>query len=89
VSVNAITQYVHFGQDYVRNQSDYKAISQNVMHSTMGIIDRFYSNVDDLEKRNRIDSMFNNKCDGEVVQQEYKYFLDYMAWKQSKEFDNN
>jgi len=41
-----------------KTQEDYKAISQNVMHSTTGITDQFYSNMDDDMKKKRIDSMF-------------------------------
>ena len=50
--------HVHYGQAHSRTQEDYKAISQNVMHSTTGITDKFYSNMDDEIKKNRIDSMF-------------------------------
>jgi integrase len=51
--------HVHYGQAHSRTQEDYKAISQNVMHSTTGITDQFYSNMDDEKKKNRIDSIFN------------------------------
>jgi hypothetical protein len=50
--------HVHYGQSFSKTQEDYKAISQNVMHSTTGITDQFYSNMDDEMKKNRIDSMF-------------------------------
>jgi len=48
----------HFGQAYSKTQEDYKAISQNVMHSSTGITDQFYSNMDDDMKKERIDAMF-------------------------------
>lgn len=49
--------HVHFGQAHSKTQEDYKAVSQNVMHSTTGITDQFYSNMDDDVKResNRFD----------------------------------
>ncbi len=50
--------HVHFGQAHSKTQEDYKAVSQNVMHSTTGITDQFYSNMDDDVKKDRIDSMF-------------------------------
>jgi len=31
----------------IKTQEDYKAISQNVMHTTTGITDQFYSNIDE------------------------------------------
>ena len=34
--------------------TDYKAVSMNVMHSSMEIIDQFYSNLDDAEIKERI-----------------------------------
>lgn len=50
--------HVQYGQAHSKTQEDYKAISQNVMHSSTGITDQFYSNTDDDMKKNRIDSMF-------------------------------
>jgi integrase len=51
--------HVHYGQAHSKTQEDYKAVSQNVMHSTTGITDQFYSNMDDDMKKSRIDSMFS------------------------------
>ena len=50
--------HVHYGQAHSKTQEDYKAISQNVMHSSTGITDQFYSNMDDEMKKERIDSLF-------------------------------
>lgn len=50
--------HVHFGQAHSKTQEDYKAVSQNVMHSSTGVTDQFYSNMDDDMKKNRLDSMF-------------------------------
>lgn len=50
--------HVHYGQAHAKTQEDYKAVSQNVMHSSTGITDQFYSNMDDEMKKNRIDAMF-------------------------------
>jgi hypothetical protein len=76
--------HVHYSQEHVRNQSDHKAISQNVMHSTTGITDPFYSNVDEIEMRNRIDSMFRNRQGEASVSQDDKDFQDILAWKRLK-----
>ena len=65
-------------------QEDYKAISQNVMHSTTGITDQFYSNMNDEEKKKRIDSMFDVNAKIENRSDEYKEFLEFMAWKKSR-----
>ena len=76
--------HVHYGQAHSKTQEDYKAISQNVMHSTTGITDQFYSNINDEEKKNRIDSMFINNISDEKLNQEYKEFLEFVAWKKAR-----
>ena len=54
------------------------------MHSTTGITDQFYLNMNDEEKKNRIDSMFDRKIQHEKVSDEYKEFLEFQAWKKAK-----
>lgn len=79
--------HVHYGQAHSRTQEDYKAISQNVMHSTTGITDQFYSNMDDDMKRDRIDSMFGEEEHHENNDQkfeEFEEFQQYLAWKRQK-----
>jgi len=72
--------HVHYGQALSRTQEEYKAVSQNVMHSTTGITDQFYSNMDDLEKRARLDSMFENKKENNCTE-EYQAFIQFLRWK--------
>lgn len=50
--------HIHLGQTQSKTQEDYKAVSQNVMHSSTGITDQFYSNMDDDKKKHQIDSFF-------------------------------
>jgi len=76
--------HVHYGQAHSKTQEDYKAISQNVMHSTTGITDQFYSNINDEEKKNRIDSMFDTNDKNENLSDEYKEFLEFKAWKKER-----
>jgi integrase len=75
--------HIHYGQAHSRTQEDYKAVSQNVMHSTTGITDQFYSNMDDEEKKKKIDSMFENKTINEITSKEYIFFLEFLEWKKS------
>lgn len=79
--------HVHYGQAHSRTQEDYKALSQNVMHSTTGVTDQFYSNIDDIEKRDRIDSMFGGKENKQDLPAEYQEFLEFQAWKKAKRND--
>ncbi|MCJ7519131.1 MAG: hypothetical protein MUO42_05605 [Anaerolineaceae bacterium] len=75
--------HVHYGQARSKTQEDYKAVSQNVMHSTTGITDQFYSNIDDEEKKIKIDSMFDNQGKKEDQSEEYEEFLEFLAWKKA------
>ncbi len=74
--------HVHYGQAHSRTQEDYKAVSQNVMHATTGTTDQFYSNMDDQEKKNRIDALFSKE--GSEKDTDYQDFLEYLKWKKFK-----
>ena len=76
--------HVHYGQAHSVTQEDYKAVSQNVMHSTTGITDQFYSNINDEEKKNRIDSMFDDGRKTEHKSEEYKEFIQFLEWKKAR-----
>jgi hypothetical protein len=51
------------------------------MHSTTGITDQFYSNVDDETKKNLIDSMFGKEQNKELSDQDYEEFCQFLEWK--------
>jgi integrase len=57
--------HIHYGLQNAKDIADFKAVSQNAMHSSMEITDQFYSNQSDSEIKNRIDdiskSLSNNK----------------------------
>jgi integrase len=76
--------HVHYGQAHSKTQEDYKAISQNVMHSTTGVTDQFYSNMDDDMKKKRIDSMFGGGQLPENSDQDFEEFRQFLAWKKLK-----
>ena len=76
--------HVHYGQAHSKTQEDYKAISQNVMHSTTGITDQFYSNIDDEQKKNRIDSMFSHIKEDKNISEDFNEFREFLAWKKTK-----
>ena len=73
--------HVHYGQAHSRTQEDYKAVSQNVMHSTTGITDQFYSNMNDEEKKNRIDSMFYKPEEYGIQKEKIKKILEILEGK--------
>jgi integrase len=48
--------HIQFGLSHSKDHADYKAVSMNVMHSSIQITDQFYSNIPDNEIQNRINS---------------------------------
>ena len=54
------------------------------MHSSTGITDQFYSNIDDDMKKNRIDSMFGGGQLPENLDQDFEEFRQFLAWKKLK-----
>ncbi len=46
--------------------------------------DHFYSNKNDEEKKNRIDSMFNHESESVKLSEEYKLFSEFLSWKKAK-----
>ena len=76
--------HVHYGQAHSKTQEDYKLISQNVMHSTTGITDLFYSNIDDDLKKNKIDSMFEKVQNTKTTDEDFEEFTKFLEWKRLK-----
>ena len=50
-------EHIHYGAARSKTIEDFKAVSRNVMHSSMKITDRFYSVLDDEAVTNRIASL--------------------------------
>jgi integrase len=48
--------HIQFGLAHSKDHADYKAVSLNVMHSSIQITDQFYSNIPDSEIQGRISS---------------------------------
>jgi integrase len=48
--------HIQWGLAHSKDHADYKAVSLNVMHSSIQITDQFYSNIPDSEIQNRINS---------------------------------
>ena len=72
--------HVHFGIANSKNIADYKAVSMNVMHSSMEITDQFYSVLQDEEVKNRINS-FNKDAQTDDEEENVNLFKEFLAWK--------
>lgn len=75
--------HVHYGMARAKTIEDYKAISLNVMHSSMEITDQFYSVLNDDQVHNRISSIGkNNKPVGEIQDQLFTEFQAFITWRE-------
>jgi len=62
--------------------ADYKAISMNVMHTSMELTNQFYSNLNDGEVQNRISSLGKaNQYDKDNLGIE-NLIKEFLIWKQ-------
>jgi hypothetical protein len=78
--------HIHYGSAHANTIEDYKAVSMNVMHSSMKITDEFYSNLNDGEVQSRIGSLGKGtqiKTDNEEVARLFREFLTWMQNHQS------
>jgi site-specific recombinase XerC len=70
--------HIHYGLMRSKNVADFKAVSMNVMHSTIEITDQFYSVLHDDEVKNRIGSLGKVYPVGQDEQiEKIKRFLDW------------
>lgn len=75
--------HVHYAMARARTIEDYKAISLNVMHSSMEITDQFYSVLNDNQVHERISSIGKNSSTSEQDDQKlFQEFLAFKAWRE-------
>jgi site-specific recombinase XerC len=75
--------HIHYGLANSKTVADYKAVSMNVMHSSMEITDQFYSALQDDEIGKRINSFSKGiqSNEEEVEEENLKLFKEFLAWK--------
>ena len=71
--------HIQYGAAHSKTVADFKAVSMNVMHSSMKITDEFYSNLNDVELENRISSL--NKAGQNLEDGELEQFRQFLEWK--------
>lgn len=76
--------FAHYGQERSMIRADYKAVSQNLMHSSTKITDETYSNLNDGEVENRIGSLGKDKQPEMENQEIIDLFKEFMAWKRKR-----
>lgn len=72
---------------HTKTIEDYKAISLNVMHSSMEITNLFYSVLNDNQVKERIGSLGSNNQKSEIENKEnlFKEFEAFLEWKTKRE----
>lgn len=77
--------HIQYGMQNAKTIADYKAISMNVMHSSMDITDEVYSQLGDDEIKNRIGGLnLINVNSTKNKEDEYLLFKEFLAWRESK-----
>ena len=73
--------HIHYGSAHAKTIEDYKAVSMNVMHSSMKITDEFYSNLNDGEVQNRIGSLGKGIQSDQESEKDLILLKEFLAWK--------
>ena len=74
--------HIQYGLAQAKSIADFKAVSQNVLHSSMEITDEIYSNLNDGEVQNRIGSLGkDNQYDKDSLDIE-NLIKEFLIWKQ-------
>ena len=76
--------HIHYGSAHAKTIEDFKAVSMNAMHSSMKITDEIYSNLNDSEIQNRIDSLGKDGRPNNVDQDVIDLFKEFLDWKQKQ-----
>ena len=76
--------HVHFAMSKAKTIEDYKAISLNVMHSSMEITDQFYSVLNDNQVHERISSIGKAGKSSEGDKDMMALFQKFMLWMESQ-----
>ena len=71
--------FTQYGQAHAKSIADFKAISLNLLHSSMEITDQFYSNINDGEVQNRISTL--GKSEKEKEQDDFALFQKFLEWQ--------
>jgi len=68
-----------YASKIAQNPSELKAVSQNLMHSSLGITDGIYNILSDSDLEDRIKNLGKRVSEGEITRQEIISRLDLLA----------
>lgn len=76
--------HIHFGMENAKELDQFKAVSMNVMHSSMRITEEIYSRLhDDTVKRN-IDALGDRGRVGEEEETAFELFQEFLKWRKKQ-----
>lgn len=73
--------HIHYGLAHAKVIADFKAISQNALHSSIDVTDQFYSNQADQDVKNRISAL--GKVSSSFSDEDFALFQQFMTWQKS------
>jgi integrase len=77
--------HIQYGAAHAKTVADFKAVSMNVLHSSMDITDEVYSQFGDDEIRNRINGFSQVQASpGQNQVDEFTLFQEFVEWRKSR-----
>lgn len=77
--------HIQSGMAHSKTVADFKAVSSNVLHSSMDITNEVYSQLGDDEICNRINGLNQAEAiPGYNLRDEFALFQEFLAWQESK-----
>jgi len=87
INSNTLYDHIHYGFAHAKTIKDFKAVSMNVMHSSMEITDEFYSVLNESELQNRIRSLDRpNISDSDA--DSVHLFQEFLNWRKSRKINS-
>lgn len=78
-------RHIQYGIAQSETVADFKAVSLNVMHESMDIIDEIYSRLDSKEVSERIGRLGKEKVNTVDSEQElFKKFQEFLEWRKTR-----
>ena len=75
--------HIHFGNTHANNIEDFKAVSMNVMHSSMKITDEFYSNINDDGVGKKISALRENTIKSDDNREVLNLLHEFIEWRRA------
>ncbi len=76
--------HIHYGLERSNTIADYKAVSMNVMHSSMDITDETYSRLDEQDIKARIGQLGQKKGKAKNESDDlFELFQEFLEWRKT------